>query len=422
MLDDAYTLLSRMYEPVPADHFYELRTFNGRAKPRWFGALPLQRAEFEYLSSFVDMQIPYCAAYHAVHPRVRRGGKEPDIAGYACLVLDIDTKDEANAAIRRLADAGITPSAVVASGRGGGHLYAFLDRFEPVEVAKPVARRLFKWIGGDPVWDAVRILRTPGTMNNKPGVNAPCKLIHFDPSTRYSLATIVAAMDAAGVEQVLVEPRIATAARRARPSPTSQLAPIMDLELVPAEQRARLDAIIGRLSARSRGLMERGKYPGTTYPSRSEAEMAVVRALVEAGANDDDIVTLGLMHPHGLGERSLDRGSTVSLELTIDKARSTPRPVAHHADRPRSRVRLLDFNLAGSRLVLDLVNVDSGHRFTTGISTHRGDVLAYARAAFGLADGQAWIGAAGRVAEVELREGPKGTDVAFWVSPHAGAA
>lgn len=150
--------------------------------------------------------------------------------------------------------------------------------------------------------------------------------------------------------------------------------------------------------------------------------MAVVRALVEAGATDEDIVTLALLHADGLGEQSLERGSTTSIELTIDKARSTLRPVTCAPSRPRSKVRLLDFRVARGRLVLDLVEVESGHRFTTGIDIRRGDVLGHSRAAFGLADGQQWLAAVNRVAEVELREGPSGADVGFWLAASSGAA
>lgn len=259
MLEDAYQLLKSLYEPAPAGLVYEVRTFNGRAVPRFFGTLPLTRVEFEQRSAMVEMQIPWCAAYHAVQPRTRCAGTEDAIAGYGALVLDIDEKTQANATIRRLAEAGLVPSAVVASGRGGGHV--FLDQLEPVEVAKPVARRLYWWIGGDAVW----IVRMPGTMNNQVGVNAPCRLVHLDPKKRYALATVVSAMDSDGVQQMLPEPRCAVAPRRSCPTSASRLTPTIatDLEQMPAEQRARLDAISGRLSARSRALMERGNYAGT---------------------------------------------------------------------------------------------------------------------------------------------------------------
>lgn len=216
-------------------------------------------------------------------------------------------------------------------------------------------------------------------------------------------------MDRAGTPPPDAPPiEVATSSRPARPSPDSSFSPmtLADIEQLVPEERARLRAIRDCLSPRIMDLVLNGRYELFGFDSVSEGELLAVRALVDAGASDDDVLYLARLCPDGLGERSFKRRSTASLETTIRKGRTTPRPA--RPDRARSKVRLVDFRVAGSRFVLDLVEVDSGHPFTTGISLHRADVVAHARAAFGLANDQPWIATAGHVAEVELREGPRG--------------
>ena len=116
-----------------------------------------------------------------------RDRKRENVAACHCLYLDIDAKDynsieELEAAFDRfLADGGIPyPNLIVASGRGGWHVYWILGELLPPDEWQEYADALVnagnchrvKFDAGCTI-DAARVLRLPGTWNHK--VNHPCR-------------------------------------------------------------------------------------------------------------------------------------------------------------------------------------------------------------------------------------------------------
>lgn len=72
------------------------------------------------------------------------------------------------------------PQVVVDSGHGW-HMYWRLDRAVSVEDAQKAMRVLADRLNGDPVGDPARIMRVPGTFNNKDAAPMPVRLLRYDP-------------------------------------------------------------------------------------------------------------------------------------------------------------------------------------------------------------------------------------------------
>jgi hypothetical protein len=134
--------------------------------------------------------------------RARDGGKKQDVLGASCLWadIDIDVNGQSEAVVFELLGQmpdDIQPSIVVHSG-GGLHLYWLLDKpvhfqyadtqyhtIEPVEEANTIMRDL---VGGDNVQNVDRVMRLPGSYNNK-RAGKKCRVLYcashllYDPKT-----------------------------------------------------------------------------------------------------------------------------------------------------------------------------------------------------------------------------------------------
>jgi hypothetical protein len=215
---------------------------------------------FPYL---IDLKIPHAVALavnwakerswhgwdvaHGVNPRESKKGRP---LGYKAIVLDLDSMEEARIARLNLANRGWRPSVEIASGRGM-HFYLILNRIYPEDKIRPIAREICKCSGGCSVFDASRILRTPGTMNYKPEVMAECRIVEV----RGDLLAI--------------DP--------------------LDLEVAfPASREVILNdskcASEYKITPKIQALLD-GNYSG--YMSRSEAVMAVARYLERTGISID---------------------------------------------------------------------------------------------------------------------------------------
>ncbi len=72
------------------------------------------------------------------------------------------------------------PQIIVDSGHGW-HLYWRLTSPVPVDVAQGAMSVLADRLGGDRVGDAARVMRLPGTLNNKDDDGIPVRLLRYDP-------------------------------------------------------------------------------------------------------------------------------------------------------------------------------------------------------------------------------------------------
>ncbi len=236
-----------------------------------------------------------------VQPRCRKGGERRDILAAVALTVDLDAPDEtARAAAReRLEGFALPYSALVCSGHGL-HAYWLLKAPLPVQgVDGPanaaryelVAQRLAARLGADHCWDLPRILRVPGTRNSKPGrPPVRSRVLELAPDVRYDLAQLEAALPP-------------------RPRPRLDVSRFSGLRL----QR--------RLSPRMQRVIREGRSADPVrYPTRSEADFAVVCAMMRAGFSDDEIVAVFAAHPHGVGEKYAERG-WIYLRCVIRGAR-----------------------------------------------------------------------------------------------------
>lgn len=412
-------LLEAVFQETPHG-FYELRLLPTTARPpeRRFGLLPVG---FSNLAADLDWAFELNAAgYHAhfgVHPRTVRGGRNDDVLGYAAIVADIDDARLARQAYLWLDDAGLSPSAVVHSGRGV-HLYFLPKELVPTAAGKAVGLRLGRWLGGDAVHDPARVLRLPGTLNVKPHVMAMATLDYVNPNRRYSIADISDFMDDNGAPTIDVK---AGPLPRALRTIDEDLTPLAIADLDKGE-RDRVEHLFKTVSPRILKLIQEGKSDDDRYLSRSEADMAVARSLSTAGADDDDITNIFRLNPDGIGDRTFESGWAY-LERTINVVRSTAplagtpvnlliRDVGH----PRHHV---------ARVLLDVEVLDgphAGRQWRQGVSLGTAGCTAvyeYVFLSAGLAppvppSGAALYGLKGRRALACLRETPKGLEVARW--------
>lgn len=139
----------------------------------------------------------------SVHTKTHKG----DVAAVNCLYAEFDEKDWPGEAelVTHVATLQPLPSAIVRSG-GGYHAYWLLaDTFE---INTAAARHHIDqvetaWVGfvrGDQtVHDLARVLRVPGSQNHKYQPPRDVSFVRFEPGCVYSLADLIATLEAAGM-------------------------------------------------------------------------------------------------------------------------------------------------------------------------------------------------------------------------------
>ncbi|MBI2374743.1 MAG: hypothetical protein HYV07_12175 [Deltaproteobacteria bacterium] len=358
-----------------------------------------------------------------VQPRIRRLARpssESNVAGYGCLPLDFDDVESFTRALALLRAHGLEPSIAVSSGRGG-HLYYLLDRLYPVAEAEPVALAIVRWTkihlarGSDSVFSAQQVMRLPGTINHKPGVGILCTLLHLpDPELRYSLDRIAQVVPA---RSALPVPNGKGTGGRRAPSLVDDVQRPNDGSTVfkpTVERLAELRRIAAELPEYVHRLIREGWVDGGKYPSRSEADFAVICALVDAGLFDGEIVGVFEDVSEGIGRRMLEKGREVILR-DIEKARTTERPKTDLGE--ISEIRIVECKPPRDGYVrlghAVLSGPFAGRNFRGGLKINR-EVWVHALAALDrpIVD---WSALGGRLATVVLRETGGKLEVARWV-------
>ncbi len=393
--------------------------------------------------------------FYGVNPRFADRGSAEFVAGVVALPLDYDSMALGQEALKRLVQCGLAPNIVVASGRGL-HGYLFLGAVADCAAARAVGRRLCYWTDSDSVFDAPRTMRLPGTVNQKRETSgAVATVVHFRPEPRYSLAEITGRLDAAGVP--VPEPEKRERRLRAAPVASSVIAPVAapmaapvaasvappvapppvapapraprprTPPRIPAAPSSGEQSSYAKLWAwipeRIQSLIITGLSEHHRYQSRSEADLAVVRALVNAAASDDDIVEIFEGYPRGIGEKTAEQGLHY-LQHTIDTARDTANPVDVSVVQFRCT---MPYDGGAARVLLRLRVVKGpglAAEFTQGIALGRrgDDVWRYLFMAAGLSPPgerrrKELRALVGRRAHAELGEGPYGMEVRRWLPP-----
>lgn len=239
--------------------------------------------------------------YFNVCPREGKKAGKQGVIEVTALWCDLDGRDfpggkeEALSRISQL-PTNLAPSVIIDSGHGY-HVYWLLDQPIPIKAIDVAAIEgyiagLARFLGGDAVQDLSRLLRMPGTINWKTEP-IECRIVSFNPERRFQLSDFQPYWIAAGhgiVEEITFSAEL----------------PDIDVEDTNITERMKDLAICGF-------------HEGCGYKSRSEADQAVITALVAGGHGDDEIKAIFLKH--AIGERYLERGDWY-LGLSIANARA----------------------------------------------------------------------------------------------------
>jgi hypothetical protein len=262
------------------------------------------------------------AVLFGVNPRQSMGGFDANVSRVIAAVLDVDGKklpvDEQKVRLRAVIEHAPNAFAVRSGSLGNGHVYWTFEPSDP-EQARALVKRLRTWVCTDPSEPPSKCMRLPGSANWKTGRPVPVEPVYIaDPVPRLTLATFAAALDAAGVPLLPAQP-----AARPRPAP----APRSTSTATATTSTVNVQGVLDALPARIAELARTGATAG--YPSRSERDLAVCRALIESGLADTDIADFFDALP--IGDKAREAPAAY-LVKTIATARSTESPAGQIAD------------------------------------------------------------------------------------------
>ena len=193
---DVTAFLDLWFRIVPPGHFLNVRPLNKRT-----GKRPLPQS-FPTSAEAASRAIVAAAAhdddvYVGALPRREPSGKEKAVGARCWLWSDIDYGEighaspapysTANEAFDAIAAIGIDPTLVVDTG-GGYHVWYALDAEPTLEDWREAIARLVHALKGDTnACDQARILRVPGTFNQKTDPPRPSRIVSIDPHTRHTI-------------------------------------------------------------------------------------------------------------------------------------------------------------------------------------------------------------------------------------------
>jgi hypothetical protein len=231
--------------------------------------------------------------FFAPVPRKTAGNRREDcVDEHDLLWVDVDGQEAVNPdqALARVHTAteklGIFPLAIVYSGRAGAHLYWKLDRCLSIDQIQGLNKALAIALDGDRAcWNCNRILRIPGTRNEKSG-GGKAKLLHLDPEPI-----------GVGALGVLGEVTPIPLIRSTRTiGPTSSLEPEW-LRLSHdydhwGERDPRLGAALTNMQINFLYRRRDHGWSDRRHRSRSEMEMTIAYRLISKGWSDEQIKEL----------------------------------------------------------------------------------------------------------------------------------
>jgi hypothetical protein len=296
--------------------FLELRLIPGtraESAQRWFvPAHRSSRVADVTASALGDNHEGPSALLFGVNARSEERGTDAAICSVGVIVADLDGKGLSLRAQTRRAESLariVRPFAVVESG-SPDHLH-FYWRVAPAcrpEVGRALGRRLREWLCADPMENASRTMRLPGSMNWKSGSPVPVRVAEMCTTAFQSSNAFARALD-----------RVGAPATVAPKGPKPQRVSHKGSAVTTASPAIR--ALLGLLSPRMRGLVVHGWRPETGYRSRSEADLAAARALSSAGASRQQIRAVFERYPIGAKFRE---GGDDYLDHTLDKLAVEP--------------------------------------------------------------------------------------------------
>jgi putative DNA primase/helicase len=249
---------------------------------------------------------------------VGRVGKKENVKYLNAFHAEVDYGDEGHKkssphktredALNAIQNFHIGPTIIVHSG-GGFHCYWVLSKplkveEDGIEALESINKSLTQALGGDPgTQDISRVLRVPGTYNFKNPDN-PRKVTLFSNSGRkYSFNVFLPFIREKQQQKTSVITN-----KRDNPSNMIQI-PV---------GTASIDTL--PISPKIKELIQNGN--DGTYPTRSEADMAVITVLVNKGINEEQIKAIYLNPVFHIGEKYRSHNAPDAyLRHTIEKAK-----------------------------------------------------------------------------------------------------
>jgi len=315
-----------LFEEVASDFLhtlfnYSLENGNGEIEIRTFSKKSKHKQSFyNSVDSAVEKAYNLCNeridVYMGVNPRVKKGGKKENIKYLTTFHAEIDyggighkkkplyeTTGEAFEGIKKFK---YQPTVVNHSG-GGFHCYWVLSKPVKVEdvsieVLENINKSLSLKLGGDiGTHDIPRVLRIPGTYNFKQEDNPRGVTVVMNSGPKYKLEDF---------EEF-----------KSFDNPVEKEAPVEKKEELYEKEKVEIREIsINNLpiSERMKSLIQTGN--DGSYPSRSEAEFAVIVALVSKGV--DEAIIEYILKSYSIGEKYREQKNPVRyIKNNIEKAK-----------------------------------------------------------------------------------------------------
>ena len=285
----------------------EIRTFKPATQNFYASEMDAAEQAYHFLQRGIDV-------YFGVNPRVGNAGKKENVHYLSAFHAEVDygktghkkvspceTYDEALQSIQSFNP---EPTVIVHSG-GGFHCYWVLSN--PVKVSdigidvlEGINKNLSRKLGGDPgTHDISRVLRVPGTLNLKLKDNPRPVTLVLSTHRRYNYENFQSFMATENKKQE----KSPSAARKQEI--LSSPSPVINIENL-------------SVPAKIKTLIKHGK--DDSYPSRSEADMAVIVSLVNKGLGENEI--RHIFQTQAIGEKYRNHNSPDDyLRHTVQKAK-----------------------------------------------------------------------------------------------------
>lgn len=248
--------------------------------------------------------------YYSINPRTDKKDVIENVDGYCNIWVD---KDEFDEAVKKLSQISqfAPPSLEIKSGRGMHVLYRLTKRVTN-DVGELLCRSLANFFKSDSVHNRNRILRLPGFINAKFESRPLCEVSSVDEEIVYDPETLL--------ELVKKWHPIET------PKEIRQLSEPTITEFLSIDQL--------KLNERIKNLIIHGRQKDDKkYASRSEADFAVIIALLKIGCSADVIKEIFAKHKIGertdeVGEKYLDRSIEKASQFVVeDEDNFTENPI-----------------------------------------------------------------------------------------------
>jgi hypothetical protein len=255
-----------LHEDIRPDELIEVRGFrDGRKNVRLFSS------DVDELIAWVEKYRDEYNLYIGVNARATKGGTNEAVKRSYWVWIDIDAKKvndiPSDKILKSVMSRIVLPPHMIVYTGGGVHLYYRTVGTEDLKLVQRVCNALAAEINGDPLGDAARIFRLPGTYNFKYGEPREVTLHHCMVDFEYPFEDILGAVS------------------------------------LPVKMARRVDIGDGR-----------------GYASRSERDWAVIRALMIAGLAEDTVRYI--FEKRSIGDKFREEGDKY-LEHSLTRARES---------------------------------------------------------------------------------------------------